>query len=1114
MTVSSQKFLSTKTDLSSVLERIKDGIVCFDAEMNYTYLNSYAGEILGRKPEDLIGKNYWKEFPEAKDTPFANAYVKALETQEPIILEDYYQPWDRWFENRIYPSKDGLSIFFSEITERKQAEEEILRQSKFINALVVTVPAIIYIYDFETQSNVYSNDGIERLLGYTPQEIKDMGSDVFVRLIHPDDLPGVIAFQNAIAQAKDEDELEVEYRMRHKNGRWLNLLSYERPYLRTSDGSLKRKIGVAFDITERKRAEDQLGERERQLSTLISNLPGLAYRCRNDANFTTEFVSDGIADVTGYPAEDFREHRREFGQLIHPDDQEQVSTEIQAALKENRPFELTYRILHATGEQKWVWERGAGIKNAKDEVEALEGFVTDITERKRAEEALRKSEETFSVIFKKAPFAAGLTNIPDGTFVEVNEESERIFGFSREEIIGKTSLELGMYSDPEVRQRAAEFFRQQGYIRNLDMRLQMRTGEIRDVLINSDLVEIRGVKHVLTTANDITERKRAEEELQKSKQLYWELTERLNEVVYSADPDTFVATFVNSSIEKLYGYSASEWLANPQLWEEMIFDEDRQRTLQELSDSMARRTGDTLEYRIRRRNGEIRWVEDHVTWTVDEHGKIASMNGVMYDITERKRAEEALRISEANYRTLVESASDGIFVTDAHGRVLDVNPLGCRMLNYTREEILGLSIPDIVQEEEVARVATELGRLNAGEVVRSEWQFRRKDGTLLPGEVSGTTLPDGRQLGILRDITERKNAEVKMQESEERLRLFIEHAPASLAMFDRDMRYLAVSRRWLVDYNLHDGTIIGRSHYEIFPEIQERWREVHRRALSGEIIKNDEDRFERADGTVQWLRWEVRPWHFADSSIGGIVIFSEDITAIKRSEEQLKSLSQRLLEVQEQEKRYLAKELHDEFGQALTAAKINLQGLVQTTPQKQSKHRLEKSISILDKCLTQVRNLSLDLRPSLLDDLGLEPTIRWFLDHHTKIAGIKEQLYLDLKSKRFPPLIETACFRIIQEAVTNILRHAKAKNVSVSLEQTESEIIFSIHDDGIGFDVEAAKANAQRGKSLGLVNIQERAMLLGGTVEITSTPKKGTTVKVKLPIAKQSVIANPPQILL
>ena len=416
-------------------------------------------------------------------------------------------------------------------------------------------------------------------------------------------------------------------------------------------------------------------------------------------------------------------------------------------------------------------------------------------------------------------------------------------------------------------------------------------------------------------------------------------------------------------------------------------------------------------------DGKQAWIDNRKYPIRNDDGQIVGLFGVARNITLRMQATDNLRESEIRYRTLVESASDGIFVADADFRYVEVNAAACRMLGYTREELLTRSIADIVVSGEAARIAPETGRLNASGPLRSEWNFRRKDGSSFLGEVSANRLPDGRFLAIVHDVTERrriedalraseeslreaqriaglgsyvldartgvwtsskvldglfgideayertvdgwteiihpgdrammaayladevigrgetfdkeyrivrrtdqavrwvhgmgwlefdaqgkplmmrgtiqditkrKQTEGKLRESQELLLQFIEYAPAALAMFDRQMRYLAVSRRWQEDYAVRDEEIIGRCHYDVVPDIPERWKEEHRRGMAGETLKVEEDRFERADGTVNWIRWEVRPWRLADGTVGGIILFAEDITLKKETEERLR----------------------------------------------------------------------------------------------------------------------------------------------------------------------------------------------------------------------------------
>ena len=247
------------------------------------------------------------------------------------------------------------------------------------------------------------------------------------------------------------------------------------------------------------------------------------------------------------------------------------------------------------------------------------------------------------------------------------------------------------------------------------------------------------------------------------------------------------------------------------------------------------------------------------------------------DITAHKQAEQHL----AQVASFPELNPNPIFETDLEGKVTYANAAAQKLF------------PDLPEHGPnhplVAELVSELASVIA--------EFTTGSGHVIIREVeaggrfflqTSYYLPQFNRVRVyFTDITERKRAEEALRESEQRLRLFIEHAPAALAMFDRDMRYLHVSRHWRTSYNLGSRRLHGVSHYQVFPEIGEGWKQAHRRGLAGEVLRSDGDRFERADGSVQWVRWEIRPWHVAAGEVGGIVIFTEDITESKRAQEEL-----------------------------------------------------------------------------------------------------------------------------------------------------------------------------------------------------------------------------------
>ena len=222
---------------------------------------------------------------------------------------------------------------------------------------------------------------------------------------------------------------------------------------------------------------------------------------------------------------------------------------------------------------------------------------------------------------------------------------------------------------------------------------------------------------------------------------------------------------------------------------------------------------------------------------------------------------------------------------------------------------------------------------------------------------------------------------------------------------------------------------------------------------------------------------------------------------VQEQAKRLQTLSRLLIEAQEKERRAVARELHDEIGQVLTAVKINLQALARPDLVDGAEPGLRDSIEVLEHAIQRVRDRSMDLRPAVLDDFGLVPAVRWYLERRAARAGFALELRADSAVRRYPAEVETACFRVIQEAVTNTMRHARATKLCIDIESLDSGLRFAIRDDGAGFDCAAARSRALAGGSIGLAGMEERVELLGGTIEIDSSPGRGTHIEVFLPLA-------------
>jgi signal transduction histidine kinase len=269
---------------------------------------------------------------------------------------------------------------------------------------------------------------------------------------------------------------------------------------------------------------------------------------------------------------------------------------------------------------------------------------------------------------------------------------------------------------------------------------------------------------------------------------------------------------------------------------------------------------------------------------------------------------------------------------------------------------------------------------------------------------------------------------------------------------------------------------------------------------------------------MTFMRWDVPPDlshavpidDFGIIGIGAanvmvlvVVMLTSLADRLQNQTTTIRSFSRRLEEAREMERRHLSRELHDQIGQALTAAKINTD-MLRSGASADFAARLDENKTILDGLLQQTRQISLDLRPPLLDDLGLVPTLRWYVNQQAERAGLEGKFSADPHADEVPSHIQTACFRLAQEAITNAVRHAQARLLNVELRRTDTSLRLLVRDDGKGFDVASAKARAQQGASLGLLGLKERAALAGGSARITSSPGQGATVEILLPLAARN----------
>jgi PAS domain S-box-containing protein len=510
--------------------------------------------------------------------------------------------------------------------------------------------------------------------------------------------------------------------------------------------------------------------------------------------------------------------------------------------------------------------------------------------------------------------------------------------------------------------------------------------------------------------------------------------------------------------------------------------------------------------------------------------RLARLGPAVNRALEGQRLKEEGRRAEqqcAQLAALVESSEDAVLARTLDHVVNVWNRAAERLFGYTAQEVLGRPLPDLIPSDRIEELQSVMDRVRRGEHVPPfDTERIRKDGRRIEVSVSLSPVKDaaGTVTGIstiARDITERKEKQqltIQRDALQSLLQLHIGRMPLVCILFNADFRVTDWNPAAERTFGYTRQEALGKQPNDLNPP------SFHRSALklmeqiqAGDMRAHSVNENRTKDGRTIICEWFNTPLLTDDGRFSSLLCLGRDVTEqkqveaererlhqeVRASQELLAMLSRRLIEAQETERRHIAQELHDEIGQILTTINLNLESL-RSDVSPAAQHRIDESVQIIDRAIEQVRNLSLDLRPASLDLLGLEITLRGYLTRQAARAGLTLEFNSNLASRRLSSTLETVCFRFVQEAMTNVVRHAQAKRSWVTLRATEDQLRVIIRDDGIGFDSALVNDRIMRGEGFGLLSMQERVQLHGGKMAFDSGPGRGTTLRADLALTAPS----------
>lgn len=631
-------------------------------------------------------------------------------------------------------------------------------------------------------------------------------------------------------------------------------------------------------------------------------------------------------------------------------------------------------------------------------------------------------------------------------------------------------------------------------------------------LVTSAAPDVNGVRVMLS---DISERKCMEEVMHASEQKFRTLAENSPDPIYRYDRDCR-RLYVNPIVGKIIGLPVDELIGKSPMDGAILVSEQSRKVMQGIhivfdSGKLAHTDLDFVAPDGQHRSYSMLLVPER-----DARGQVVTVLALGRDVTERRLAERRLHASEQTFRAMVEHSPDAITRYDAECRRTYVNPALQALLGFTAEELLGKTPVERSRLRDRPAFMHMLRKvIESGQEFQGEFLFGNAQDVDTWGHfrVVPEFGPGGSVTGVLaatRNISSRKKTEHKLEEIRIRLLSVLKTLPDLVWLKDTNGVYLLCNHAFERFFGAKEADIIGKTDHDFFDaELADFFRQKDREAMDAGCLRINEEWVtfaedkHRLDKRQVLLETRKVPLVDADGQAVGTLGIARDITERKRIESQLiesqhllRQLAARCESVREDERRHLAREIHDELGQNLLALRlgISVMGLKFGADNLLLQDKTTRLLEMVDATVKVVRNVATSLRPTALD-MGIVSALEWLVDAYPERTGIRCELHVSAKDVPMDDQYATAIFRIVQESLTNVVRHAQANKVDITLTRNEASYFLEVRDNGRGFD-----PALRPDKSFGLLGIRERALMLGGDVDISSAPGRSTSIKVHIPI--------------